>query len=395
MRDSAAKPPTTRPVLETAQAPAKIGHWSSPPANRFWTIVSNAKTLYARSAQGMLWYDDLRASWLPVPSNPGGAWYCEGLTSGCASPASPLYAIANSSLYVSVDGCRSWMQRSLPPGFQLGFLSAIAAATDLPQTVYLFNFYWQDETRHGYALWASFDEGQTWTPPLHLATSGAMGGAVHHALVYDGSIFMACWTGVFRWDVPDDLTTDVVSVRQLTKHAGLHAMAVSSIAEHIAAAGRVLEDEKYHLQVSKDGGTTWTNVDPFPHRFLVDDLLFVEDLLFARVGHWPDGKFAESVLMTDNAGETWTDVTTPELAAILAAADGQGMFPTIGFPREGLAFGAGRLFVLFTPSGFYSADLSSLRALAPSRPASAASKAAQSTSWPDLSQPVQSAPSSP
>jgi hypothetical protein len=69
-----------------------------------------------RGARGMLWYDDLRASWLPVPSNPGGAWYCEGLTSGCASPASPPYAIANSSLYVSVDGCRSRAQRSLPPG---------------------------------------------------------------------------------------------------------------------------------------------------------------------------------------------------------------------------------------------------------------------------------------
>src|SRR5882762_3746134 len=64
MPDSAAKPPTTRPILETAPAPAKIGHWSSPPANRFWTIVSNAGTLYARSAQGMLWYDNLRASWL-------------------------------------------------------------------------------------------------------------------------------------------------------------------------------------------------------------------------------------------------------------------------------------------------------------------------------------------
>jgi len=365
---------------EIAARPASP--WSPAHPNFFLSVVPSGSTLYASTTQGLLWYDAEQEWWRAVLSSPGGAWMPNCIASGRAGSIPAVYAVCQHGFYVSYDGARSWTERSLPAGFKVA-RPALAASQYNEGRLYLFDYLWESKTRAGLALWTSGDGGQTWTGPLRITKRGLRGGFIHHPLLLAGAdtVFMATWEGVFRWGWGDDFQEaeqghPLVKVEQLTKSLELHAMAVSdsSSSDLIAIAGDFGTHDKheYHLQISKNGGDTWSNKDPYPYRFRVDDLLCVEDLLFARVGRWDPaggGKFAESILMTKNAGDTWIDVTTPQFAAVLAGDGGGGadMWPRVASRGEGLAFGAGRLFLPRLFPGLYSVELSALRALAPGK----------------------------
>lgn len=350
-------------VPEAFAPPAKIGPWSITPRNEFFSIVpmnmSVDREFLAGTKHGLL---RSGGTWHAIPAPPRSLIYDRMYRLAVGPDASgPLYVLAN-RLSVSDSYGESWTQLRVP-GNVPGPWAMLAASQKTEGKLYFANYRRDGRDKPGFtlSLWSTSDGGHTWDEPRpvsHVKPPNKCRPPPHPLLLDDDeTVFMAAPEGLYRCG--DEIV-------RLSHHTALDAMAVSTLSPQIATAGSLADGGGYHLQISKDQGTSWSTRDPYPCRFEVKDLLFAEDLLFARVGRWDPasgGKFAESILMTNDSGDNWIDVTSPPLAAVLAAGDGEKRNDF--WLREGLSYGHGRLFLPdVLPSDLYSVELSELRKFA-------------------------------
>ena len=110
-------------------------------------------------------------------------------------------------------------------------------------------------------------------------------------------------------------------------------------------------------KISLDRGKTWTLRNPYPHNFIVDDLLYVGASLFVKLVHWDPAqadKFMGAILMSHDNGVSFTDITGPDMVTPLTFQSG------IDWPREGLAATPTQLYVMSRAMGARAIALSSL-----------------------------------
>lgn len=345
--------------------------WQAPNEPEFWSVVAHADALYARTAAGIVRWDDGERQWRSVRKNPFDR-YCMGLAAGPASTA-PIYALEANFLFVSYDNCRSWARRPMPFKAVPQTQTPIAADPTQPFTVYVFG-----QTLAGagpdwkaqYGLYWSHDAGRTWDGPLLAGPVSAPFGPAQHSLIVlapdpsfhlSGGIFMAAAHGVYQWTGVPFSGAQVTPLLELPPDGrrAIDALAVGPHAKNpLAVVARI--GDAHHVQVSLDRGASWTVRDPYPHKFLVDDLLYVDDLLFLKGLHWDPaqgGKLLGVILMSRDNGASWIDVTAPDLAVPLARQT------PIDWPREGLAASSTHLYLMSRTIGERSVALSALRAL--------------------------------
>jgi hypothetical protein len=167
------KRPVPRFPLDNLGTASKPGTWSGSNPICFMSMVSSGGLLYGRTLQGILCSHG--GTWLSVPSD----LFIWGLASGGSTPSSPLYALGYNYLYASFDGCRSWVQRPLPAGYEVALPSAIVGAPDAPHCLYLLG-----GNSGQYTLHASHDDGATWEAPIPVgAAHGVLYGSIRHPLL--------------------------------------------------------------------------------------------------------------------------------------------------------------------------------------------------------------------
>ncbi len=343
--------------------------WQAGVIPEFWSIVPHAGMIYARTAAGIVWWDDGERQWRSVKKNPFDL-YCMGLAAAAGS-AEPIYALEGRFLFVSYDGCRTWKRRAMPFEHVPGSQTPVAADPRMPFTLYVFGQTlaatdpdWK--TQHG--LYWSSNAGRTWDGPLLIGPVGPPLGPVRHGLIVlapdpafamSGGIFMATGHGLYQWSSMPVSGERAMPLFELpvSDKAAINAIAVGPRAKNpIAVAAHV--DGDYHLKVSLDAGATWTIRDPYPHKFWIDDLLYVDDVLFAKLLHWDPAagdKLAGAILMSRDNGATWIDITAPDLVMPLTHQ------MSINWPREGLAATATHLYLMSRGMGTRSIALSDLR----------------------------------
>ena len=348
----------------TPSAPA----WSTARNPDFWSIVTYAGLLYARTEAGIVRWDPGEELWFSVKENPFDQ-FCMGLAAG-ASALWPIYALDGDFLFVSYDGCRSWERRAMPfrqvPQTQV----ALAADPVQPFMVYLYGQVPVSNAADApaqFVLYWNLNAGRTWFGSMAVGPAGDPVGPVRHgflallrdpALYTTGGLFMATGRGVYHWfgapfagGVPDVLLelppSDQGPLNALA--VGQHPDNPTAVAVHAGASSR--------LQISLDRGKTRTLRNPYSHNFIVDDLLYVGALLFVKLVHWDPAqgdKFMGAILMSRDNGASFIDITSPDMVTPLTFQSG------IDWPREGLAATPTQLYVMSRAMGARAIALSSL-----------------------------------
>ncbi len=341
----------------------------------FWSIVAHAGMVYARTEAGLVWWDDSNRLWCSVKRNPFDV-YCMGLAAG-PTAAQPIYALEGHFLFVSYDGCRSWERRLLPFSRTPGKQMALAADPFMPFAVYLFGqtpAAGAPNERSQYGLQWSFDAGRTWDGPLTAGPAaktmspgrhGFLAVAADPSLYGSGGLFMATGRGLYRWFGLPFAGGGAEPLLELPESdpGAIVVTAVGPRAKNPIAivVNRGMEAPDQSLQVSLDLGKSWTVRNPYPHPFFVDDLLYIDDLLFVKLVHWDPAqgdKQLGAILLSRDNGESYVDITAPDMVTPLTH-----QMPT-GWPREGLAASPTHLYVMSRTMDTRSIALSSLRAVA-------------------------------
>ena len=291
------------PTVEPLPAPdaflplPKIGHWSILPRNEFFSIVplsgSDVDYIVARTSQGLFQSSKHGIFWSPIPPPQlvhGGSVLSMRSYRLAAGPDEhgPLYLLLQNHLYVG-DIAGNWTKLPVPLQQLLNARYVMLAASRKTKgKLYVAG----GRSKGEIVLSSTSDGGHTWDKPRPVwnlkSVKSDKFALAPHPLLLDGdeTVFMAAVEGVYRCG--DEIV-------RLSHHAVLDAMAVCTVSPQIATAGSLADDGGYHLQISKNRGATWSTRDPYPYRFVVKDLLFAEELLFARVGRWDPasgGRFA-------------------------------------------------------------------------------------------------------
>jgi hypothetical protein len=335
--------------------------WTTPDAPEFWSVVQHADQVYGRTEAGIVRWIEGARRWYSVKTNPHDR-YCFGLAAGPTSLA-PLYAMEGNFLFVSRDGCRSWERRTLPLRPVTMTQSAIATDPHDDLTLYLFG---QQGTlaQAQHAFFWTHDAGRTWEGPVAIGqTTTAFNPVTHNLLVLpksptSGGIFMATPFGIYKAAMPAIASDAAQTLLELpaSDTRAIHAMAVGSghpTTNPVAVA--TVHGLEHHIQVSDDGGANWPIRNPYPHKFFIDDLIFADNLLFAKLTHSaPEQKPAGAVLMSRDHGATWIDITPPGLEDQLVLRTNSP------FPREGLAYASDQLYLMSFRVGVHSIPLAAL-----------------------------------
>lgn len=119
-----------------------------------------------------------------------------------------------------------------------------------------------------------------------------------------------------RWEkISPDLSSRVIEKittvgSDAETHGTVVALAESELAEGMLWAGT--DDGRIHL--TTDDGTTWTDVTPpaVAGRYVskIEPSRFDRDTAYAAIDGHRSGDYQPTVLMTENAGATWTDITS-------------------------------------------------------------------------------------
>lgn len=344
--------------------------WATPGVPEFWSVVPHADQLYGRTEAGIVRWREGERRWYSVKANPQ-ELYCFGLAAGPGS-LEPIYAIENSFLFVSYDGCRSWERRSLPFRAIPSVHSSMAADPRQSSTLYVFGQSGTPEQSQ-HVLFSTFDAGRTWDGPLSIGPAGpAFNMAPHNLLVLannpshsSGGVFMATAHAIYKATLPVTLSAASTPVLEFPVSAqrAIGAMAVGSgganprpLATNPVAVA-ISQGTDHHIQVLADGAKEWTTRDPYPGKFSVDDLLFAGDVLFAKTSYKSppqSGKVKGAILMSRDLGGTWFDITPADLA------DQLGLATPSPLPREGLAASSTHLYFMSRGIGVRSIELSAL-----------------------------------
>lgn len=310
-------------------------NWGTPRSPDFWSIVPHAGMVYARTEAGIAWWDAGEELWFSVKQNPFDV-FCMGLAAG-ATAAWPICALERDFLFVSFDGCRSWERRGIPFRSAPGTQTALALDPMQPFAVYLFGQAPVSNVADALAqfgLYCSFNAGRTWYGALPVGPAAATMLPVRHgflavpsdpSLYGSGGLFMATGRGVYRlFGLPSaDNPAEPLLELAPSDPGMITAMAVGPRAKNpIAVAVRNGVDGR--LQVSLDLGRTWTTRNPYAHKFLIDDLLYVDDLMFVKLMHWDpaqDDKLLGAILMSHDDGASFIDITAPDMVVPLTIGD--------------------------------------------------------------------------
>lgn len=358
-------PPAQDAAVPKSAAPT----WGAPRSPDFWSLVPHAGMLYARTEAGIAWWDDGEELWFSVKQNPFDV-FCMGLAAGNTA-AWPICALERDFLFVSFDGCRSWERRSIPFRPAPGIQTALALDPAQSFTVYLFG---QGPVSNApdaltqFGLYWSFNAGRTWSGPLPVGPAAEAMGSVRHGFLAvpsdpsrygTGGLFMATGRGVYQLFGLPSADNPAEPLLQLTPpdQGMIAAMAVGPRANNPIAVA-VQNGLDGRLQVSLDLGKTWTTRNPYAHKFLVDDLLYVDDLMFVKLMHWDpaqDDKLLGAILMSRDDGASFIDITAPDMVVPLTFQD------PVNWPREGLAASPTHLYVMSRTMGARSVALQSLR----------------------------------
>jgi hypothetical protein len=349
---------------------AAAPHWDTARLPEFFGVVCWGGVTYARTEAGLMWWDAANRLWTSVRQNPF-ELYCTGLATGLSLAQQPLYGLEGRFLFVSHDGGRAWERRALAMRFLPAVAPALAADPALRSHVYLFGLI--AGTSAGalgqYALYTSGDAGRTWNGPLAVGPAEIAPGrhgffavppipGVYHS----GGLFMSTGRSLYRLPGVPMPSSELEPVIALLAggEEGIVATAASPRAGNpIAIAVRRGEIESVtHVQISLDLGRSWTVRDPYTHKFVVDDLLYIDDLLFVKLVHWDpaqNGKNLGAILMSRDNGASYVDVTAPDMVEPLARP------PMGGIPVEPLSATPTHLYVIAQGSGAHAIALDELR----------------------------------
>jgi|HubBroStandDraft_5_1064220.scaffolds.fasta_scaffold97698_1 hypothetical protein len=299
------------------------------------------------------------ASWRPVEKRPTDDLLCD-LT---VSPGGDqICVLSNSAIWTSYDDCHSWTSTPLPP-----VLGTMAAVTGVAIQIlddgalFLIGSELKDGPHHMY-FFVMTAQGAPWTQIGYRFMNPMIASVFHRPLnvLPDHTLLVGCYPGVYRLPKTTDgygAFEHLFSTSKFTPapvaegfDAAIIVALTVSPTDHSLMAVAASIRRQMHINISTDGGATWNVSDPLPAGFLVDDMIFHGTTLYAKAGGTMnrDKGFQQFIMAATDKGQSWKDLTTPELASVLARE--AGMFPNIGVPRRtGLAAADGQL-LIYSPT---------------------------------------------